>query len=889
MRPVSVRFQCFGPYMQEQYINFEALEKDGIFLICGETGAGKTTILDAICYALYGKSSGGLRGGLEVMRCALAGSDDDTLVEFVFDSGGKRYRFTRSLKYKTEKNKKSRNLNDYHNCMQLDGDREIPIIEKEQDRYVTQKAQELIGLTYEQFRQVIILPQGQFERLLVSDSEQKEEILVSLFHAERWQKMADELYNRVSDRDKHLKEERRNIDALLQQYGCENLTALSEQNVLQKGLLEELLQQTRQAEQEEEAAKNEKERALLENQAFQELKKREFRLASLQEKQSAVEAQEALLADANRAEAIRPRYRENQSAAAALEKAEIQNREAERTLVKRQDALQQLRQEQHKHQQARSSIDADRQRIVLLDSAAEAYETLEARKAAVEKAESAQNAASIAAEKKQTIFTRCAAALQRAVDAQNAAIAAYQRIQEQYLLGIGATLARELQPGKPCPVCGSLEHPEPAGQEGTHITEQELNAALKAMHEAGEQVGKALKDRTRAEEERQQAGQVLSEAQRQMGVAKTAYQEALSQRIPGIDTQQQRLQQRKLLELRIQQYDREDRELQEKLAAALGAEEAARGIVSSTRQTLAQAQQDAAEAEGLWKTALENSGLETLQRYLAADMEPEEKQRRSGEVLRFRAELASAQQAAQEQRTALMGKTAPDLSAVSKRLSDAEDHHRKCVTAQTLAAKQLEDMTKAQEQLTRRLADYELQRTGVDGDLAFARRLRGDSGISLQRYVLGVMMTSVTVEANRLLAGVYRGRYRLYRTDEISGRRRKGGLELEVYDAHTNQRRSVTTLSGGEKFLVSLSLAIGLSAVVQAQGGGIRLEAMFIDEGFGSLDRESVADALEVLQGIRRGSGIVGIISHVEQLSEVIPTRLEISKGKKGSVCTLRG
>ena len=173
----------------------------------------------------------------------------------------------------------------------------------------------------------------------------------------------------------------------------------------------------------------------------------------------------------------------------------------------------------------------------------------------------------------------------------------------------------------------------------------------------------------------------------------------------------------------------------------------------------------------------------------------------------------------------------------------------------------------------------------MDEDLEFANRLRGRSGVSLQRYVLGVMLTSVAAEANRLLAKVYSGRYQLYRTDEVAGSSRKSGLELEVYDSHTNARRSVTTLSGGEKFLVALSLAIGLSTVVQAQGSGIRLEAMFIDEGFGSLDREAVADALEVLQGIQRSSGVVGIISHVEQLTETIPTRIEITKGKQGSTC----
>ena len=206
---------------------------------------------------------------------------------------------------------------------------------------------------------------------------------------------------------------------------------------------------------------------------------------------------------------------------------------------------------------------------------------------------------------------------------------------------------------------------------------------------------------------------------------------------------------------------------------------------------------------------------------------------------------------------------------------------------QVLVQKQLQTMESDSADLQKRTAAHDAARIQVDADLEFANRLRGRSGVSLQRYVLGVMLTAITAEANRLLRNVYSGRYRLYRTDEIAGASRKSGLELEVYDSQNQQRRSVTTLSGGEKFLVALSLAIGLSTVVQAQGSGIRLEAMFIDEGFGSLDRDAVNDALDVLQGIRRSAGIVGIISHVEALAETIPAKIEIRKGKTGSNCVI--
>lgn len=141
----------------------------------------------------------------------------------------------------------------------------------------------------------------------------------------------------------------------------------------------------------------------------------------------------------------------------------------------------------------------------------------------------------------------------------------------------------------------------------------------------------------------------------------------------------------------------------------------------------------------------------------------------------------------------------------------------------------------------------------------------------------------ITNAANQLLKTVYGGRYQLYRTNEAAGLRRKRGLDLEVVDR--DGRRSVSSLSGGEKFLLSLSLGIGLSTVVQAQGNGIHLEAMFIDEGFGSLDGSRINDAMEILQTVRKSSGIVGIISHVESLAETIPAKIQITKNQNGSSC----
>lgn len=220
-------------------------------------------------------------------------------------------------------------------------------------------------------------------------------------------------------------------------------------------------------------------------------------------------------------------------------------------------------------------------------------------------------------------------------------------------------------------------------------------------------------------------------------------------------------------------------------------------------------------------------------------------------------------------------------------LRNAETVVKTTARDHTLLKQRYDTMTSDIVTLSKQGKNLDTEQVRVEANLVFAKRLRGDTGSSLQRYVLGVMLTAITREANRLLSNVYGGRYQLRRSDDRTGRALKKGLELEVYDSRHNAYRSVTTLSGGEKFLVALSLAIGLSTVVQAQGHGMQLEAMFVDEGFGSLDRESVTDALEVLQGIQRSAGIVGIISHVDQLAETIPTKIRITKGKDGSQCSV--
>lgn len=882
MKPVSVRFKCFGPYVEEQFIDFRELEKNGLFLICGETGAGKTTILDAICYALYGKSSGGLRGDISVMRCKLADKSEETLVEFIFDSDGKRYKFIRSLKYGRK------NLNDSHNCLVLEGETYVPIFENPKATFVNKKAEELIGLTYDQFRQVIILPQGQFEKLLVSNSEEKEQILVSLFHADRWQRMAEELHRRVAEQDKTLNEEKVLISSKLRQYGCESLSQLEEKAGETQTLRDELKARTAAAEQAAAEQKSLWEQALLENQGFEVLKKLETDYRELKEKEAYYAVEEEILQSADAAERIRPKFTAWQDAKAKKLRAEGLLAQKTAAWEQAERKLSEVQHKQEVHTAARNTYDEQKQQLTLLENARELYRSLAEKQRAVISAESALRTAGETLKKAEKQFGQKDKLWQQAIKAQDMAIRTWQQAQGLYLQGIGGVLAQRLEEGEPCPVCGSREHPQPAKAEDAHVSESELEQRNQAMNDANDASTAALNRRKTAESEKKEAETAFHQAEQTAKLTGADYESALARKISGIDTETALEMKIRALQRAVEDYEKKERQLTVDLADAQGSRKAALAEHQTAMEELTAAEGLHTAQLALWQDALAGSGLGSEERFRAADMEPKERQRRTAALLRFRGDLTRAAEALEQQRTALEGKTAPDMEVIPGLLKAAEQAVKDSASALALAESNLKAITEDGKNLSGRIARYEAERETVNANLDFANRLRGRSGVSLQRYVLGVMLTSITAEANRLLANVYGGRYRLYRTDEIAGSARKSGLELEVYDSQNDQRRSVTTLSGGEKFLVALSLAIGLSTVVQAQGSGIRLEAMFIDEGFGSLDREAIADALEVLQDIQRSAGTVGIISHVEALAESIPAKIEIVKGARGSRCVIR-
>lgn len=883
MRPVSLFFQCFGPYMEPQLIDFAQLERSGLFLICGETGAGKTTILDAMCYALYGRSSGGQRGELEVMRCKLAGRDDETRVEFVFDCGGRRYKFTRSLRMRRK------NLSDEHNCLVREGEVFVPIFENPKQRNVNQKAQELLGLTYEQFRQVVILPQGQFERLLVSNSAEKEEILVSLFHADRWQRMAEEVYARASARDAQLRRELDDITARLAAHGCESLEALAAAAAQARASLEAADGQLTAADALVRQRRSAYDGALAEDREFRELDRRRKLADQLESRAAAMERERVLLERAGSAEAIAPQYDACGQAGQRLAAARGTLRQAEEALDAAKDRMAAALRRKEAVDGAGARCQDQRRRIALLEGAQGLYRALAEKEASARSAAEAAQAAQKALAEAEAAWSEADRTWRQAMEAQGRVLEDYRQAQRLYLRDISGVLARELREGLPCPVCGSPHHPAPAAPPaGQPVTQEELDRKNQALLDAGEAVKSAAGLRDGAERAKAQAQDASAQAQRLAAAAQSEYEALAGQRIDGVETAAG-------LELRLKELRQSvaDYEREEAAAAALLAQAQREEAAQTAALSLARSALEEAQAQHLDKTAqldlsLVNRGFSSQEAFLTARLDPADRDARQAALIRWQTELASAREALSRQQAQLEGRRPPDLAQAEELWREADESLKDLTRRQALAQREAAALEQALAELTDRLARHRQERVTADEDLEFANRLMGRSGISLQRYVLGVMLSGITREANRLLESVHGGRYQLYRTDEIAGSSRKSGLELEVLDRRSGQRRSVTTLSGGEKFLAALSLAIGLSTVVQAQGTGVRLEAMFIDEGFGSLDDASIDDALEVLQGIQRSHGLVGIISHVQRLAETIPAKLEITKSGSGSRCVLR-
>jgi len=876
MKPCTVEFQAFGPYAGHELVDFEKLAARGLFLICGKTGTGKTMILDAITFALYGKSSGHGRDDFEAMRCTNAAFDVTTYVRFTFENNGIYYRFERRLE------RKRKNLSASYMVWQKDENGTwTALFENAKEKMLNEKAEEIIGLSYEQFRQVIVLPQGQFEKFLTSDSADKEKILTSIFGEEKWQAVAQLMFEEATERRQQLKSLQEQISNSLQEEACETLAEL-EAVIAQK---KERLVAMEAAYQEDACEKQI--RALRDRLAlvsrFQDLRRGKARVRAYEEKQHDRAEQEKRIQDARRAEKVKELLLELHRAEAAQAERKTAVRAADQAAGQAKQQAEQIFLQVTAQQQKNDEIEEKKAQKIQLTAKITDYESIAALEQNFQKQRKAAESALQEAEQEKQVYESYAPKLVMLHETYETDMEEHRKLLAAYLAGITGELAASLVEGQPCPVCGSREHPQKAVRTEADTSKEhveEKRAEAEAVYQKLQQTMQKQEQAKKKYEEKQRLAQELQLAKE---TAYTRLAEMQNNLIPEIGSLAE-------LQKKLQQLTDEigkDTEKLQSLTKMLEqanntvAETAAKAELARQEEELTQKKQEAAMqavAKGLSEHGF--ADIKEAEQLLMGEKELEGMRR---QIADYDAGKKAAEEQVMRLQEELGRQKEPDEEACKTELARLEKQQEIYAKETAVLSETIRRLSEKADKLAQAGEGLEEKLLEAEQDLAFAKKLRGDAGTGLQRYVLGILFSSVIAAANRMLSMVHGGRYRLFRSDEKAQGSNKRGLELKVYDKNSEEHegRFVSTLSGGEKFLASLALSIGMSTI--AQKSGIRIEALFIDEGFGSLDEDSITDAMQILGSIQQANGLVGIISHVQLLQERIPTKLRVEETEKGS------
>lgn len=865
MKPLKLTMRAFGPYAGETVIDFEKLQGRHLFLICGPTGAGKTTILDAMCYALYGKTSGDRTG--EKMRSDYADSSERTEVIFDFMLGDKTYRATRSPAQMVDKKRGSgQTLAAMQASLsELEDGKEINTLRTG----IEEAAGKLIGLNADQFCQVILLPQGDFRKLLVAKADEREAILKQLFKTQRFSDFKDRLKDRLDAKVREKMEKQTREDQILSSSGATDEKQLS-QMVEEAGKeLKEAqdIVKSREKESNEFREVYQKETALMGH--FTELEKALKQDAALKNEEGRMKEMEASLSLIRSARELAPYFvqldgitREGKQEAVKLKTARADMETYARLNETLEKRIQELDAMKEKREEERKTA----LKMQDLVPKAKLYG------AAVQALKNAQNALSRAEEETK----RRQAAAEAARKARDEQKEKADAVRKSYIDGQAFLLAEGLEDGVPCPVCGAIHHPAPA-RGGDHVAKAEdVERAQKEYERAS-----AAYDRANDAKEKHSTGayaKAVSDHAKADAQMKTLEEIPEAYRDPKfLEMESTRL----LTDIRKWEQDKETAAAQlRKAGADLSASQAACRNAEERREELVKKYR---ETESVLKEASDKAGFQSLDEckewYKKKDTE--ESVRKTLE--QYRADRKSTEERikAEEQETA--GKERPDMLALNEKSKALQDQLKKASERAAALKERTETLQKAVSDaraIEKELEDLRKEEGLIRGlyDLTSGKKTR----ITLERYVLGTLLDDVANAANLRLLSMSRKRYSLHRMTDESGLG-KGGLSLEVSDSFTGRSRPANTLSGGETFLASLSLALGLADVVQSRQGGVRLDTMFIDEGFGTLDPDSLNSAMNTLIDLQNTGRMVGIISHVPELEERIDARLRVTPAEKGS------
>lgn len=867
MKPVELRISGWGPYKELQTIDFTRMEERGLFLITGATGAGKTTIFDAIMYALYGCMSGEVREKGSV-RSDFAKPDTPTFVELSMTHKGESYHIYRNPEYLRPRKRKGAD------GKELTKEKEKAILtlpdgsSVEGSSEVTRKIEELLCLDYRQFKQISMIAQGEFTKLLTASSQEKTKIFRQIFDTGLYERIAQLLKERSNAIYKEVSGYRHKMDEDVELYHPLEESAEVFATLVQGEAYDYEAVLAFLKEEKKRIGKEEKEVLA----QYQKLEEQTLVLnGKLVEAQKAAELQKSLERETERKQLLDHRKEEMQQKEILLWKADRAGEIRQQELLCEESAKQidKIKQ-QIRHLQ--EEIGLREQQILTLQKLPEYQADFEAacelkEKLSGQEQESEHNielCKQLEAQLKQLqeLYLR----LERE---ELLARQAYEETERRYRHNLAGILSSELEENRPCPVCGSLHHPAPAAVTEEHLTREKVDQAKKAWLQKQEktmrQHGETMAARGKAEQAKEKGcelmktiGQLQERKEQLPGEIKVLLSKYTRKSFEG--------ELNRLLQLRVERAEKQEQigNLQEELQKGLELfreREEERDILL-TKYGFASRE----EYQGclLSKEQIE-AGKRELQDY--------EKNCRANEEL-----LQHLKEQVQELVLADPVKLKEELKEALEEKRAVQQMLSKKQESRNLTERTYSSLKTKLAGLKETMERYTLVK-GLD-DLANGNNKKR---LVFEQYVLISCFEEILYAANLRLQTMSAGRYELRRVRGIVDARSKDNLEMEVLDYYTGKYRSVKTLSGGESFKVSLSLALGMSDVIQAQSGGIRVETMFIDEGFGTLDGESLDQACLVLQGLTESNRLIGLISHVPELSEKIPDQIHIHKTNTGS------
>jgi exonuclease SbcC len=1015
MKLAKLTIQAFGPFAGTETIDFTALGNTPLFLINGQTGAGKSTILDAICFALYGETTGGDREATD-MRSDLADITLLTEVELEFSLGTNRYRVKRLPKQERPANRGGGMVTQNPQAslyrLGVDGNAD-ELLEAQKVTTVTSIIKGVIGLEVEQFRQVMVLPQGKFRQILLASSGEREQIFGQLFQTQIYGRIEDILKIKARTITQARLAADNQLSGMLIQAQVE-----SEQVALQKKQeLESLVLDAAEAMKSTQSRFSAKETLQAQAQqlinSFSKLATCKQQLTVLEENKLEIESQAVMLNHARSAQTISADYTQLTqqtktieqieadiaTANGKLETVELVKQQADQVLNQATIAQASLPELIATESQLNGYCNQHQQLNTLIKQAEDADVDVQSKQAAVnsfqdqldvkktELTELTTNTKDITdylnqhidkpvllAQKTQLLLGRtqleAARDLLKKLNAQeNLDLAAMQQTekllnQKQQTLteiefrwhsGQAVLLAKSLRNGENCPVCGSADHPNPAishdneepvtqdnvnkvrlqvaleekvfqkardkhlesAQKIKHqeqiIAEQEIgigaNYAAKALNEVRAEVNLLEIEIQQIEQKRvlleslnkniTVINQFLDQSQEQANQLATVLSNANTELLK-LNSQKQLIQQQipveyqniEVLQTSLTDTQKRIEIINAEFKSATEASNQANIHVSNLKtqittlnERLTESKASLALALASWSTALEQSVFEDLNSFVLALTNIPAIASLDATVTAHRQSLTAIKAQIELLETELKEKTQPEMAVIEEEVKIAKAE----LDAKTTILNDLKNRSEVLVNLLNNLEQQRIENAALDAEYAIYGTLsdvasgRTGGRVNLQRFVLSVLLDDVLIQASQRLSIMSRGRYQLYRSNGVAGSRQLAGLELEVEDSFTGKNRPVATLSGGESFMAALALALGLSDIVQSYAGGIRLETLFIDEGFGSLDPESLELAIRTLIDLQSTGRTIGIISHVNELKDQMALRIDVNVSKRGS------